>query len=257
MKKVLVINGKGGVGKTTAAIELFAPYLFVSNNFEKVNVFSFDEENFLNNFYESSQVLRIKAQKVNSMDMEDTISQVVLQDKPLVMDIGANKTTTFTLKALENTGLIFAFDLVAIPVTDGEQDMLNAKSIYNAIKRMDKSMKVVFVLSRYVDGRDVQLQFESFFDELYPLLNEYDKKYIQLIDSDAIKFAKKAAKSIYEISLEKFDFDGAIKEAIKSRANQEDILALSKQKMQFKTCVDYRLNVLNNGFEVLDSLDRR
>ena len=254
MRKILVINGKGGVGKTTASIELFAPYLYLINNFEKASVFSFDEENFLNNFYEKSKILNIKAKRVNSIDMEETLSSVVLKDKPIVIDVGANKTTTYTLNALENTGLLFAFDLIAIPITDGEQDSLNAKSIYNAIRRIDKDIKIVFILSRYVEGRDVTLQFESFFEQLFPLLLEKDKRFIQLSDSDAIKYAKKASKTIYEMSMDKIDFDSKIKEAFKNKSSKEEILKLTKEKMTLKIAQKYRVDVLNNAFETLDEI---
>lgn len=252
MNKILVINGKGGVGKTTASIELIAPYLFLRNEFNKVSVFSFDEENFLNNFYEESSVLSIKVKKVNSADMEADLSSVLLSDKPTVVDVGANKTTTYILKTLENTGLIHAIDMIVIPITDGEQDSLNAKSVYSSIKRMSKDIPVVFVLSRYVCGRDVQIQFEAFFDILYPILEIQDKKYITLIDSDVIKFAKKASKTIYEMSMDKTDYDTKIKGALKAKLPKDEILAMTKQKRIFKLAQEYRVEVLNNAFEVLD-----
>ena len=94
MKKILVINTKGGVGKTTASIELFAPFLFLRNKAEKVKIYSFDEENFLNNFYENSEILEICSKKVSAADMEDDISSSLLKNTPMVLDIGANKTTS-------------------------------------------------------------------------------------------------------------------------------------------------------------------
>lgn len=257
MKKILVINTKGGVGKTTASVELFAPYLFLKNDMEKVGVYSFDEENFLNSLYELSELLFINAHKVGTVDMEDTLANIILEQKPLVIDVGANKTTTLTLRSLENTGLIHAFDLVAIPITDGEQDVLNAKSVYNAIKRMSKQVQIVFILSRYVQDRDLFLQFEPFFEELYPLLQEQDKHYIALRDSDAIKYAKKASKTIYELSFDKFDFDTQIQNMLRENSPKEEILKITQQKRAMKTAVDFRVDTLVNGFEILDSLRER
>jgi len=253
MKKILVINAKGGVGKTTASIELFAPFLYLRNKADKVRVFSYDEENFLYNFYENSEILEIYSKKVSATDMEDDISLNLLKNIPMVLDIGANKTTTYMLKALENTGLFHVLDLVVIPITDGEQDVLNAKSIYNSIKRMSKEMPVVFVLSRYVEGRDVYIQFESFFQELYPLLEKSDSRFVKMTDSDSVKFSRKLSKTIYEMSLDKTDFDLEFKEALKNKESEESLMAITKKRRMFKLAKEYRINVLNNAFEVLDA----
>ena len=253
MKKILVINAKGGVGKTTASIELFAPFLYLRNKADKVRVFSYDEENFLNNFYENSEILEIYSKKVSATDMEDDISLNLLKNIPMVLDIGANKTTTYMLKALENTGLFHILDLVAIPITDGEQDVLNAKSIYTSIKRMSKEIPIVFVLSRYVEGRDVYIQFESFFQDLFPLLEKNDSKFVKMTDSDSVKFSRKLSKTIYEMSLDKTDFDLEFKEALKNGENEEFLMNISKKRRMFKLAKEYRINVLNNAFEVLDS----
>lgn len=253
MKKILVINAKGGVGKTTASIELFTPFLYLRNKAEKVKIYSFDEENFLNNFYENSEILEIYSKRVSAADMEDDISSILLKDTPMVLDIGANKTTTYMLKALENTGLFHVLDLVVIPITDGEQDVLNAKSIYNSIKRMSKEMPVVFVLSRYVEGRDVYIQFESFFQELYPLLEKSDSRFVKMTDSDSVKFSRKLSKTIYEMSLDKTDFDLEFKEALKNKESEESLMAITKKRRMFKLAKEYRINVLNNAFEVLDA----
>jgi hypothetical protein len=255
LKKILVINTKGGVGKTTASIELFAPFLYLRNKAEKVKVFSFDEENFLNNFYENSQLLEISSRKVSSADMEDEISSLLLKNHPMVLDIGANKTTTYMLKSLENTGLFHVLDLIAIPITDGEQDVLNAKSIYNSIKRMSKDIPIIFILSRYVEGRDVAIQFESFFESLYSILEPKDSKYIKMLDSDSIKFSRKMSKTIYEMSLDANDFDKEFKEALASGKDEEFLMSISKKRRIYKLAKSYRVNVLNDAFEIIDSLD--
>lgn len=254
MKKILVINAKGGVGKTTASIELFAPFLYLRNKGEKVKIYSFDEENFLNNFYESSEILEIYSKKVSAADMEDDISSCLLKDAPMVLDIGANKTTTYMLKALENTGLFHVLDLIVIPITDGEQDVLNAKSIYNSIKRMTKEIPIVFVLSRYVEGRDVTIQFESFFEDLFPLLEKNDTKFVRMTDSDSVKFSRKLSKTIYEMSLNKTDFDTEFKEALKNEENEDFLIGITKKRRMFKLAKEYRINVLNNAFEILDDI---
>lgn len=254
MKKILVINAKGGVGKTTASIELFAPFLFLRNKAEKVKIYSFDEENFLNNFYENSEILEICSKKVSAADMEDDISSSLLKNTPMVLDIGANKTTTYMLKALENTGLFHVLDLIVIPITDGEQDVLNAKSIYNSIKRMSKEIPIVFVLSRYVEGRDVSIQFESFFEDLFPLVEKNDRRFVKMTDSDSIKFSRKLSKTIYEMSLDKTDFDMEFKEALKNGENEDLLMSITKKRRMFKLAKEYRINVLNNAFEILDTI---
>jgi len=252
MQKILVINGKGGVGKTTSSIEVFSPYLFLKNNFTKVSLYTFDEENFLKSLYEESDVLKISVEKVNNIDMEDGLSSILLQDTPTVIDIGANKTTTYLLKVLEETGLSHTFDMIAIPITDGEQDTLNAEFVYNEIKNMNIDVPIVFILSRYVNGRELTLQFDSFFEQLYPKLDERDKHFIPVTDSDIIKYAKKASKTIYEMSMDKTDYDIKIKIALMEKKHKSEVLAITKKKRVFKMAQEYRLNILDTAFQKID-----
>lgn len=256
MKKILVINGKGGVGKTTASIELFSTFLYLRNNYQKTTLYSFDEENFLSSYYEHSDVLKIKAKKVNGVEMEEDITSILLKDRPMVVDVGANKTTTYMLKALENTGLYQTFDLIAIPITDGEQDTLNAKSIYTSIRRMSKEIPIIFVLSRYVEGRDIHIQFDAFFEILFPFVDNKDRRYVVLNDSDAIKYGKKLSKTIYEVSLKKKDFDTEFKEALQNKQSEAELLEITRKRRVYKLAKEYRVNILNSAYEELDKINR-
>jgi hypothetical protein len=199
-------------------------------------------------------ILNIEAKQINSADIEDTITSILLQDELMVLDIGANKTTTMFIEALRNTGLYNTLDLIAIPITDGEQDVLNAKSIYTSIRRMSKDIPIIFVLSRHVKDRDIEIQFDSFFEILLPTLRQEDKHYITMIDSDAIKNSKKISKTIYEMSLEKINFDEIFKKALQENKPKSELLAITKQRRMYVLAKDYRIDVLNSSYEKLDKI---
>ena len=133
-KKIVVINNKGGVGKTTSSNELFAPFLSFENNMEPTIVYEFDEENLHDVKYKKSECVKFLPQKISNCDLEDNIMNILLEDTHSVIDIGANKSTTYFLEALEKSALDQVISLVAIPISDGEQDTLNARNISYAEK---------------------------------------------------------------------------------------------------------------------------
>jgi hypothetical protein len=222
-KKIVVLNNKGGVGKTTSSNELFAPFLSFENDMKPTIVYEFDEENAHGRKYAKSDCVISSPQKITGPKLESNIMNILLDDSHCVIDIGANKSTTYFLESLAKSALDQIISLVAIPLSDGEQDTLNARNIYRKIRKMNQTIPVVFILSRYNPNRELEYQFDYFFDTLLPFIEEKDKEWIVLDDSDSIKFARREGKTVFELSYEKIDYKEMIKKAIKKNKSQEKI----------------------------------
>jgi flavorubredoxin len=72
---------------------------------------------------------------------------IIIDNENIIIDVGGNKTTTFVIDSLSNTGIINALDLIVIPLGDGEQDASNAIKLYNRVRELNNEIKIVFALS--------------------------------------------------------------------------------------------------------------
>ncbi len=248
-KKIVVINNKGGVGKTTSSNELFAPFLSFENDMKPTMVYEFDEENLNGAKYNKSSCIKFSPQKITNCDLENNIIDILLEDSYAVIDIGANKSTTYFLEALEKSALDQVLSLVAIPISDGEQDTMNAKKIYRKIRTMNDEVPIVFILSRYSPHRELEYQFDYFFELLLPFVEGKDKQWIVLNDSDTIKFARREGKTVFELSYDKTDYKAIIKNALKKKKKSNDeIKIMSRKNKLLQETIKYRKDVLIPAF---------
>ncbi|MGM0519905.1 MAG: hypothetical protein ACQERD_09715 [Campylobacterota bacterium] len=256
-RKIVVINNKGGVGKTTSANEIFAPFLSFVNDMNPTVVYEFDEENTHGKMYTKSDCVRFSSQKTTGLKLENAITDILLNEESCVIDIGANKSTTYFIDALEKSALDDIISLVAIPLSDGEQDTLNAKNIYRKIRKMNNTIPVLFVLSRHTPTRELEYQFDYFFEELLPIIDEKDQEWIVLNDSDCVKFSKREGKTIFELSYDNIDYKEMIKKAIKKNKSQEKIKKLSHKHKMNKELKDYRNDILIPAFNKIKEIINR
>lgn len=253
-KKIVVINNKGGVGKTTSSNELFAPFLSFENEMNPTIVYEFDEENAHGKKYTKSDCVRFSPQKISRSKLEKNIMNALLEEGHGVIDIGANRSTTYFLEALEKSALDEIISLVAIPLSDGEQDTINAKSIYYKIRKMNQSIPIIFILSRYNPTRELAYQFDYFFETLIPFIQEKDREWIVLNDSDCIKFSRREGKTIFELSYDKKDYKKIIKDAIKKKKSAEKIKQLSQKNRMHLDIIEYRKSILTPSFNKLKEI---
>jgi len=152
--RVLVINSKGGSGKTTFALNVAVP-LLLSKGASKVNYIDVDVAN--------REGLNIQSEtiEIHLWKPEDLKERRI--PKWSVIDVGGNLNALQTLDILDKTEKLRRIDLVAIPLAKGEQDAYNALEIYKQLKEFGYSGKVLFVLSQVVDWERYKKEFFEFF----------------------------------------------------------------------------------------------
>ncbi len=260
--KIAILNTKGGVGKSTVSMQLIVPYLFKKMK-TPISYFEFDDENEDAISFDKSRLIWLEKVNVTGVDLREQLRDILLLENSICMDVGANKTTVYVLDALIDSGMIHTLDLVVIPLMDGELDAVSAINIYHQIKKSNPDIKILFVLNRWNENREVESQFDLFLGDKYGFfdtkgvinyIDEKDRNYVVLADSDAIKYSRGFGVTLWELANQKQNIDNELKEAIKNGASKEFIRKLSFKKALKKDCEEYRDKILLKAFKKLDEI---
>jgi len=199
MAKIMVVNTKGGVGKSTVAQQVLAPFLYERAG-QPIKLVDIDELNFDSAVLSNSGILDRVFLRLNQLQ---DLAELLANDN-LVIDTGGNLSGEQVLKFLNESGLIFLIDLFVIPLTDGEQDSINAVDTMRKTKKYNPDSRIVFALNRVksVDNeRDVKLQFPAWCGfEGKEGLRPKGAKEIYIPDSLAIKHSRHFGMTVYEIA---------------------------------------------------------
>jgi hypothetical protein len=255
---IVVSQTKGGVGKSTVAMQVIAPYLYKRHN-EIIQYIEIDDENKDSNIFHNTKIVNKKILptiKLNELD------EIILTDDnhKVVVDVGGNKITRQVLKELEKVG---TFDNIKwlIPIGDGELDAANALKTFELISNVDPkvSQNVIFVLSRAVslDQDYLEEQFINFFGHKYldssnAILNKIqDAKYIVVQNDKIITTARYIGSTIWEMAELDIDFSEKVLEAKNSGNMEAARRYLFFRRVQTEAKI-FSNNVLNNIFNKLD-----
>ena len=263
--KFIVLNTKGGVGKSTLSMQILAPYLYIKNGQnDKVNLIEFDDENSDSKSFDNSDIVIAKRYKISGNDLDSTLTDISLDNDNLIVDVGGNKTTTYMLDSLKNTNLIDVFDCVFIPLTDGEQDAINAINVYNKIRDLSNDIKVIFALSRVNKSYDTQIQFLDFFGDKKGRIDdrvgyiedikEDDKNIIKIDDSESIKISRAFGLTVFELANQNVD---ELKEKMKQFLREKNTAKSKKASYRItliNKAIQFKNNVINECFRHIDEV---
>ena len=263
--KILVISSKGGVGKSTIAIQIATPYLYVHNDKKPIKYYEFDDENqdYLS-FGASSLSIR-QSIEVSEQFLRDEIVNIFSKNESICVDIGGNKTTSLVLKAFSDSGMMNLVDLVIIPLLDGEQDGINAGIVYNTLKHLNPDIKILFILNKVKNKNKLEYQFENYFGDprgvfskkyaLKTYLNESDfENYCILLDNDIIKYSRRFGLTIYEIAKQKRDFVSELRKNMDNYTNEQEIKLISFKNYMDNESSEYYSNIIVPIFHKLDKI---
>lgn len=255
----IVVNTKGGVGKSTVSSQFLAAYLF-SKNQEIVDFVEIDDENKSVAKLSESEILNAKV--VSLELLSKFIDNVTLSNQDLIIDVGGNYTATKFLEALKNSGGFMSETVYYIPMLHGDQDALNAHQTYTAIREFDKKSKVIFVLNNcqnYKNIEHIEYYYPFFFGreelEIEPLQRDTNTDFITLAASEFYLVASKLKQTIYEYANNSELEDEFKAAALEYHDTKDESLRPALKKKQF--FVKYHkmaLNIVNS--EYVDNFKR-
>ena len=244
----IVINTKGGAGKSTLMSQILAPYLFQENQ-EKVNLIEIDDENNDSVAFSKSEIVQctiLPTAQINKID------EIFFDDKDTLIDVGGNKTATIFLREMKK---IQEYENIIwfIPLGAGEQDNQNALETYNSIKVMHSEAHIIFVLSN-VKTSYLEWEFLHFFGHAYlntemAIMKQLkDVKYITVNAATIINNSRTFRKTVKDISLNPTDFRIKAKEE-KDPEKRRKFLFLNRVKNE---AVEYMQYLHTDVFSKLD-----
>ena len=263
--KIIVLNSKGGVGKSTTATQVLAPYLYIKNGQnDRVNLIEFDDENSDNKSFSNSEILEAKTIKVSGNDIDTALTDNVLNYDDVILDIGGNKTTTYVIDSLIDSGVINAFDLIVIPLTDGEQDSVNAINVYNKIRENNDTSKIIFAIVWVNNSNENEIQILDFFGDLKGRLDnregliekikEDDRNIIKISDSEVIKYSRVFGITAFELSKKDIEKNKEkMKQALKDK-DTERSKKLAYRSTILNKAIRYKDDVLKECFKTINEV---
>lgn len=257
---IIVISTKGGVGKSTIAMQLVAPYLFKLNKNSAIEYYECDDTNRDIHSYGATQLIKRYLVSINSPMLRDNLFDILQKDAMTCIDVGGNNTAKSIMDALEDSGALTLVDLVLLPILDGEQDMLNALHTYRRLKAMDSNVKIIFVLNRVRNMKHIHEQFDHFFGDTRGIFKKFLsakniitdselQNYIALIDDDIMRYSRRFGLTVYEIAHIKPTY-------LQDIAQQSNPKVASFKHYMSRSCVKYYNEVLRRAFNVMNNLLR-
>ena len=153
-----VINSKGGVGKTTVAMQVIAPALYLNNPDNKITVWEIDNNN-KSNKHISSKYLKYESIKLDKSEMainDIEFSNLTDPNSIHVIDTGGSDDATKILAHLKQVNLT---GLQYILPTNEDMDQIdNILAVIEIIRQQDKFAKIYLLLNRCISLKEDEIR---------------------------------------------------------------------------------------------------
>jgi len=221
----VVVSTKGGVGKTTIAQQVLAPFVYQKTN-KKVEIIELDNNN-KSNVLNDSEVLEVKPVELHKKDevLLNKFMEVVAEDKDVIVDVGGGDDTKRVLEAFKELRLEDEITFF-VPVLKDLSNEKNVIDTWSLIRTWNTQAKIYFVLNRFTNEKE----FSSILKKLNEVKEDTNKSLLFLEDTPLFdEIAKEFKKSVYEITLSELDNSKA-KKLLVETAKQKDIKKLKEIK---------------------------
>ena len=255
---IIIPQTKGGVGKSTVAMQVIAPYLFKKHG-KKVTYIEIDDENNDSQSFTRTEIVNKRMLGTNKLTELDEL--ILMDDNhEIIVDVGGNKTSSLVLEEIKKVGSFGNVKWI-IPLGDGELDGKNAIATMKKIKKIENNPEenVLFALNRAIsmEPEYIEEQFINFFGHKYLDSNSVlcdfvkDPKYFAVKNDKVITMSRYLGSTVWEMAYNNTDF---AKKAMKAK-ELGDIESARKflffRRIQTEA-KDYVLGTLNKIFYDLD-----
>ncbi len=255
---IIIPQTKGGVGKSTVAMQIIAPYLYKKHG-KKVTYIEIDDENNDSESFTRTQIVDKRMLGTNKLSELDEL--ILMDDNhEVIVDVGGNKTSSLVLEEIKKVGSYGNIKWI-IPLGDGELDGKNAIATMKKIKKIEKNPEknMIFALNRAINIEPdyVEEQFINFFGHKYLENNSVicdfvkDPNFFAVKNDKVITMSRYLGSTVWEMAYNNTDF---AEKAMKAK-ELGDIESARKylffRRIQTES-KDYVLEVLNKIYCDLD-----
>ena len=210
---IIIPQTKGGVGKSTVAMQVIAPYLFKKHN-KKITYIEIDDENNDSRSFNRTEIVNKKMLNTNKLKELDEL--ILMDDNhEIIVDVGGNKTSSLVLEEIAKVGTFGNVKWI-IPMGDGELDGKNAIATMKKLKRIESNSQenILFALNRAVstDIEYLEEQFINFFGHKYLGSNSTitdfvkDPKFFAVKNDKVITISRYLGSTVWEMAYNNTDF---------------------------------------------------
>lgn len=251
---IIIPQTKGGVGKSTVAMQVLAPYLYKKHN-KKITYIEIDDENNDSQSFTQTQIVNKRMLGTNKLSELDEL--ILMDDKhEVIIDVGGNKTSSLVLDEIKKVGSFGNIKWI-IPLGDGELDGKNAIATMKKIRKIENNpeQNMLFALNRSISMEPdyIHEQFINFFGHPYlensALISKFLKnpRYFVVKNDKIITMSRYLGSTVWELAYNTTDFAQKAMEA-----KDKGDIQLAKRYLFFRRLQteskDYVLEVLNKIF---------
>lgn len=256
---IIIPQTKGGVGKSTVAMQVIAPYLYKKHG-KKITYIEIDDENNDSKSFTRTEIVNKRMLGTNKLTELDEL--ILMDDNhEVIIDVGGNKTSSLVLDEIKKVGTFNNIKWI-IPLGDGELDGKNAIATMKRIKKIEDnpSENIMFALNRAISMQPdyIEEQFINFFGHKYIDSNSVicdfvkNPKYFPVKNDKVITMSRYLGSTVWEMAYNNTDF---AQKAIKAKELGD--IESARKYLFFRRiqtdAKDYVITVLNKIFCDLDT----
>lgn len=255
---IIIPQTKGGVGKSTVAMQIIAPFLYKKHG-KKVTYIEIDDENNDSKSFTRTDIVNKRMLGTNKLTELD---ELILTDDnhEVIVDVGGNKTSTLVLDEIKKIGTYNNVKWI-IPLGDGELDGKNAIATMNKIRKIEPNAEknMFFALNRAIsmEADYIEEQFINFFGHKYlnsdSVICDFvkDPNFFPVKNDKVITISRYLGSTVWEMAFNNTDFAQKAVQAkeLGDLASARKYLFFRRMQTESK---DYTIDVLYKIFAKLE-----
>ncbi|MDD2639395.1 MAG: AAA family ATPase [Arcobacteraceae bacterium] len=255
---IIIPQTKGGVGKSTVAMQIIAPFLYKKHG-KKVTYIEIDDENNDSKSFTRTDIVNKRMLGTNKLTELD---ELILTDDnhEVIIDVGGNKTSSLVLDEIKKIGTYNNVKWI-IPLGDGELDGKNAIATMNKIRKIEPNAEknMFFALNRAIsmEADYIEEQFINFFGHKYlnsdSVICDFvkDPNFFPVKNDKVITISRYLGSTVWEMAFNNTDFAQKAVQAkeIGDLASARKYLFFRRMQTESK---DYTIDVLYKIFAKLE-----